>query len=56
MLDKAESLSEEQEFSADAQIDHNVLHECTQMCSFQVDQKKNALKALFQDGAEQIEY
>ena len=56
MFDKADSLSEEQEFSADAQIDHNALYQCTQMCSFQVDQKKNSLKALFQDSAEQIEY
>ena len=56
MVGKADSLSEEQEFSADAQIDHNVIHECMQMCSFQVDQKKNSLKALFQDSAEQIEY
>ena len=56
MLDKAESLSEEQEFSADAQIDHNALYQCTQMCFSQVDQKKNSLKALFQDSAEQIEY
>ena len=49
MVDKADALSEEGEFSAEAQIDHDVLHLCLRMCSSEVDQTKNALKALFQD-------
>ena len=56
MVHKADALSYEQEFSEDAQIDHSVLHECMQMCSLEVGQEKNALKALFQGSAEQIEY
>ena len=49
MVDKADALSEEGEFSAEAQTDHDVLHLCLRMSSSEVDQAKNALKALFQD-------
>ena len=31
MVDEANALSEDHEFSADAEIDHNVLHECMRM-------------------------
>ena len=55
MVHKADALSEEQEFSEETQIDHSVLHECLHMCSLEVDQKKNALKALLRGSAEQIE-
>ena len=56
MVDKADALSDEQEFSADAEIDHNVLYECMRMCSSEVDRKKNALRALFSDSGDQTEY
>ena len=56
MVDKADASSDEQEFSADAEIDHNVLYECMRMCSSEVDQKKNALRALFSDSGDQTEY
>ena len=32
MVDEADHLSEDHEFSADAEIDHNVLHERMRMC------------------------
>ena len=49
MVDKADALSEEGEFSAEAQIDHGVLHGCLYMYTSEVAETKNALKALFQD-------
>ena len=39
MVDEADALSEDHEFSADAEIDHNALHECMRMCSSEVDKK-----------------
>ena len=51
IVDKADALSEEQEFSAEADLDHDVLHLCLQTHSSEVDHTKNALKALFQDSA-----
>ena len=49
MVDKADALSEEGEFSAEAQVDHGVLHICLHMYTSEVAETKNALKALFQD-------
>ena len=49
MVDEADALSEEREFSAEAQIDHGVLHFCLYMCTSEVAEAKDALKALFQD-------
>ena len=56
MVDEADALSEDHEFSADAEIDHNVVHECVGMCSSEVDQKKKAFTAPFHDTADQMEY
>ena len=55
MVDKANALSEEEEFSEESQVDHRVLHECLQMCFLEVDQRKNALKELFRCSDEKIE-
>ena len=49
MVDKADALSEEGEFSAEEQIDNGVLHGCLYMYTSEVAETKNALKALFQD-------
>ena len=49
MVDTADALSEAGEFSAEAQIDHGVLHCCLHMYTSEVAETRNALKALFQD-------
>ena len=46
MDDEADASSEDHDFSADAESDHNVLHECMRMCFSEAVQKRNALTAM----------
>ena len=46
MVQQMDVLIEQEKFPEEAHIDHNVLHRCLALCMYEVDQRKNALKAL----------